>query len=241
VAVALSAVLLCAALGAASGQSTNRAAPPAPGALRQGGERAGGAATGNRAPATAVIVALGDSLTAGLGVAPDEAYPALLADRLRHEGHAYRVVNAGVSGDTSAGGLNRLAWVLRSNPEIVIVALGANDGLRGLPPEALRANLAAIVDRLRAREIRVLLAGMRMPTSHGERYRRQFEAAFAEVGRRADAYMPFLLDGVATVPRLNQADGIHPNADGQRQIAERLWPYLKGLLESGASARRAPR
>lgn len=183
-----------------------------------------------RAPAAAVIAVLGDSLTAGLGVTPDEAYPARLAERLRHEGYAYRVVNAGVSGDTTAGGLSRLDWVLRSNPEIVIVALGANDGLRGQPPEAVRVNLTAIVDRLRAREVRILLAGMRMPATHGEPYRQQFAAAFAEVARRADSFMPFLLDGVALVARLNQADGIHPNADGHRLIAERLWPYLRPLL-----------
>jgi acyl-CoA thioesterase-1 len=186
-----------------------------------------------RTPAPAAIVALGDSLTAGLGVAPDEAYPALLSERLRHEGYPYRVVNAGVSGDTTAGGLHRLDWVLRSNPEVVIVALGANDGLRGQPPEAMRANLSAIVERLRAREVRVLLAGMRVPTSHGASYRQQFSAAFSEVGRRADAFMPFLLDGVAAVPRLNQADGIHPNADGHRLIVERLWPHLKPLLRKG--------
>jgi acyl-CoA thioesterase-1 len=227
------ALLICGALpGAAltaSGQSPGRGASPASSETRPG-VQPHGAARAARAQAMAVIVALGDSLTAGLGVAPDEAYPALLTERLRQEGYPYRVVNAGVSGDTTAGGANRLDWILRSNPEIVIVALGANDGLRGQPPEATRANLAGIVDRLRAREIRVLLAGMHVPTSHGERYRRQFAAVFTEVGRRADGFMPFLLDGIATVPRLNQADGIHPNADGHRQIAERLWPYLKPLL-----------
>src|SRR6185436_21191567 len=114
-----------------------------------------------------VIVALGDSLTAGLGVAPDEAYPALLESRLRQAGYAYRVVNAGVSGDTSAGAVRRLDWVLRSRPEIVIVALGANDGLRGLPVPALRDNLIAIVTRLRASGARVLLVGMRLPPDYG--------------------------------------------------------------------------
>ena len=131
------------------------------------------------APAPAderVIVALGDSLTAGLGVAADEAYPALLEQRLRAAGLAYRVVNAGVSGDTSAGGLRRLDWVLRSRPEIVIVALGANDGLRGLSIAALRDNLTAIVTRLRAGGVRVLLVGMRLPPNYGPAYASEFTA-----------------------------------------------------------------
>lgn len=177
-----------------------------------------------------VIVALGDSLTAGQGVAPDEAYPALLGARLKREGYAYRLVNAGVSGDTSAGGLARVDWILRNRPDIVIVALGANDGLRGQPPQALRDNLIAVIDRLHARGARVLLAGMRVPPSYGEAYAGRFAAVFTEAGRRADAFMPFLLDGVAAVPGLNQVDGIHPNAAGHRLIADRLWPYLRPLL-----------
>lgn len=186
------------------------------------------------APAPAderVIVALGDSLTAGLGVAADEAYPALLERRLRAAGLAYRVVNAGVSGDTSAGGLRRLDWVLRSRPEIVIVALGANDGLRGLPIAALRDNLTAIVTRLRAGGVRVLLVGMRLPPNYGQAYASEFAAAFGDVARRtSSAYLPFLLEGVAGDPRLNQADGIHPNASGQRAVAERVWVSLEPLL-----------
>jgi acyl-CoA thioesterase-1 len=186
------------------------------------------------APAPAderVIVALGDSLTAGLGVAADEAYPALLEQRQRAAGFAYRVVNAGVSGDTSAGGLRRLDWVLRSRPEIVIVALGANDGLRGLPIAALRDNLTAIVTRLRAGGVRVLLVGMRLPPNYGPVYASEFSAAFGDVARRtSSAYLPFLLEGVAGDPRLNQADGIHPNASGQRAVAERVWASLEPLL-----------
>ncbi|HXG15763.1 MAG TPA: arylesterase [Calidithermus sp.] len=177
-----------------------------------------------------VIVALGDSLTAGWGVAPDEAWPALIERRLRREGYPYRVVNAGVSGDTSAGGRARLDWVLRSQPEVVVVALGANDGLRGQPVAALRDNLAAILQRLRERGVKTLLAGMRLPPNYGAAYTREYAAVFADLGRRADAFMPFLLDGVAAVPALNQADGIHPSADGHRVIAERLWPYLVRLL-----------
>lgn len=178
-----------------------------------------------------VIVALGDSLTAGWGVAPEEAYPAILERRLAREGYAYRVVNAGVSGDTTAGGLRRVDWVLRSGPEVVVVALGANDGLRGQPVAAMRDNLAAIVRRLVDAGARVLLAGMRVPPNYGAAYARQFAAVFPDVARQAGvALMPFLLEGVAGDPRLNQSDGIHPNADGQRVIAERLWPHLRPLL-----------
>jgi acyl-CoA thioesterase-1 len=178
-----------------------------------------------------VIVVLGDSLTAGLGVAREEAYPALLEARLRREGYDYRVVNAGVSGDTSAGGLRRVDWVLHARPDIVIVALGANDGLRGLPVDALRDNLQRIVRRVRAAGARVLLAGMRVPPNYGDEYARDFAAVFPEVARRTGVPLaPFLLDGVAGEARLNQADGIHPTAEGQRLIASRLWSHLRPLL-----------
>jgi len=178
-----------------------------------------------------VVVALGDSLTAGLGVAPDEAYPALLDARLRREGYGYRVVNAGVSGDTSAAGLRRVDWVLKSKPDVVIVALGANDGLRGQPVDALARNLEAIVTRVRATGARVLLAGMRVPPNYGADYTSAFAAVFPAVARRTGVPLaPFLLDGVAGDARLNQPDGIHPTAEGQRVIAERLWPYVRPLL-----------
>ena len=178
-----------------------------------------------------VVVALGDSLTAGLGVAADEAFPARLQARLRAEGYDYRVVNAGVSGDTTAGGLRRVDWALRAHPDVVIVALGANDGLRGQSPQAIRANLEEIVEWLQASGARVLLVGMRLPPNYGAEYTKEFEAVFPAVARRAKiALMPFLLDGVAADPRLNQADGIHPTAAGQQMIADRLWPYLRSLL-----------
>jgi acyl-CoA thioesterase-1 len=184
---------------------------------------------------SAVIVALGDSLTAGFGVAPDEAFPSRIAERLRREGYEYRVVNAGVSGDTSAGGRRRVDWVLRARPEIVIVALGANDGLRGQSPVALQDNLEAIVRRAQAAGARVLLAGMRVPSNYGEPFTREFAAAYQAVARRTGApLVPFLLDGVAANPSLNQADGIHPNAEGHRIIADRLWPHLRPLLKKPA-------
>jgi acyl-CoA thioesterase-1 len=178
-----------------------------------------------------VIVALGDSLTAGLGVASDEAYPALLELRAQKAGFDYRVVNAGVSGDTSAGGLRRLDWVLRSRPEVVIVALGSNDGLRGLPTSALRDNLTTIVTRLRAASARVLLVGMRVPPNYGAAYAGDFAEVFGSVARRTSvAFLPFLLEGVAGDPALNQPDGIHPNAAGQRIVADRVWAALRPLL-----------
>ena len=189
-----------------------------------------------------VIVALGDSLTDGLGVARDEAYPARLEARLTREGYDYRVVNAGVSGDTSAGGLRRLDWVLRANPEIVIVALGANDGLRGQPVAALRDNLVAIVQRLRASGARVLLTGMRVPTNYGAAYTRDFAAVFPDVARRTNVTLvPFLLEGVAGEARFTQADGLHPNAQGQQMIADHLWPHVRAMLVKPGPAKRTPR
>jgi acyl-CoA thioesterase I len=188
-------------------------------------------ATARPADAERVIAVLGDSLTAGLGVAAGDAFPARLEALLRREGYAYRVVNAGVSGDTSAAGLRRVDWVLRSRPEIVILALGANDGLRGLSVPAMQSNLAQIVERLRAAGARVLVAGMRVPPNYGDDYARRFRESFAVVARRPGVtLMPFLLDGVAANSALNQPDGIHPTAEGHRVIAERVWPYLRPLL-----------
>jgi acyl-CoA thioesterase-1 len=179
-----------------------------------------------------VVVALGDSLTAGFGVAPEEAWPAVVDARLRREGYPYRVVNAGVSGDTSAGGLRRVDWVLRNRPDVAVVALGANDGLRGLGTDAMQANLLAIVERLRGAGARVLVAGMQVPPNYGAAYARAFRGVFPEIARRTgSALMPFLLDGVAADPRLNLADGIHPNAAGHRAIAEHIWPHLVTLLQ----------
>jgi acyl-CoA thioesterase-1 len=188
-------------------------------------------ATAAPAAAERVLVVLGDSLTAGFGVAADEAYPARLQERLRREGYDYRVINAGVSGDTTAGGLRRVDWVLRTKPAIVIVALGANDGLRGQPVAAMRDNLTRIVERLQAAGARVLVAGMRVPPNYGDAYAREFAAVFPAVARRTGVPLaPFLLDGVAAVAALNQADGIHPNAQGHAVMADRLWPYLLPLL-----------
>jgi acyl-CoA thioesterase-1 len=186
------------------------------------------------APASAqerVIVAFGDSLTAGYGVAPEQSYPALLAERLRREGYDYRVVNAGVSGDTTAGGLRRVDWALRLRPEIVILELGVNDALRGQSLASVRANLGQLVARFQAGGARVLVAGMRLPPNYGTRYAEDFHRLFGEVARARNApYMPFFLDGVGAVPRLNLPDGIHPTAEGYAIVVDRLWPYLQPLL-----------
>ena len=178
-----------------------------------------------------VIVAFGDSLTAGLGVPADQSYPALLGERLRREGYEYKVVNAGVSGDTTAGGLRRVDWALRLKPEIVILELGVNDALRGQNLASVRANLDQLVARFQGAGARVLIAGMRLPPNYGTPYAEDFRLLFGEVARARNApHIPFFLDGVGAVPRLNQPDGIHPTAEGYAIVVEGLWPYLVPLL-----------
>ena len=178
-----------------------------------------------------LLVALGDSLTAGLGLDTDQAYPALLERRLRAEGSDLTVVNAGVSGDTTASGLRRAEWSLGGDVRILILALGGNDGLRGLPVDQMKRNLAEIVSLARSRDIAVLLAGMEAPPNFGATYTAQFRNVFHELAREHDvAFMPFLLDGVAGDPALNQADGIHPNPEGAAIVAERLREALEPLL-----------
>lgn len=177
------------------------------------------------------LVAFGNSLTAGFGVPVHDAYPARLERLLRDHGYRYRVVNAGVSGDTTAGGLRRVDWVLKARPRVVIVELGANDGLRGLPPERTKENLAHIIERLQASGIIVILAGMRVPPNYGDAYATAFAAIFPDLARRYHlTLIPFFLDGVAANPSLNLGDGIHPNADGYRVIVERIWPILRPVL-----------
>ena len=178
-----------------------------------------------------LLVALGDSLTAGLGLDADQAYPALLERRLRAEGSDLRVVNAGVSGDTTAAGLRRAEWALAGDVRILIVALGGNDGLRGLPVDQMKRNLAQIVSLARSRGIAVLLAGMEAPPNFGATYTAQFRRVFHELASEHDvAFKPFLLDGVAGDPALNQADGIHPTAAGAAIVAEHVRAALAPLL-----------
>lgn len=177
------------------------------------------------------IVAFGDSLTAGFGVSAEESYPAQLQRTLDQAGYRYRVINAGVSGDTTAGGVRRIDWVLKSRPDIVILVLGANDGLRGLALKQTRANLEEIVKRLGAAGVTVVLAGLKLPPNYGADYTERFTALYPELARRYRLpYLPFFLEGVAAKAALNQADGIHPTGDGYRVIVDHLMPVLEPLL-----------
>ena len=179
------------------------------------------------------IVILGDSLTAGLGLPRNQAYPALLQQRISDEGFNFEVVNAGVSGDTSAGGLARLDWALTGDVKVLIVALGGNDGLRGLPVQQLKQNLSQIIERARARRITVMLAGMEAPPNHGWEYVVDFHQVFADLAQKYRvAFVPFLLKGVAGHDELNQRDGIHPTAEGARIVADTVWAALRPILEA---------
>jgi acyl-CoA thioesterase-1 len=189
-----------------------------------------------------VVVFLGNSLTAGLGLSAEEAWPMLLTGQLADAGTPIRAVNAGVSGDTSAGGLRRLDWLLRQRPDVVVVELGANDGLRGQPLAGVEANLRTIVARSRAAGARVLLVGLRVPPSLGGDYAREFAALYPRLARELDVpLVPFLLEGVAGDPDLNLPDGIHPNADGQRRVAAVVRPHLERLLGDVQTAAPAAR
>lgn len=180
------------------------------------------------------IVFLGTSLTAGLGLDPDSAYPALLQRKLDSAGLGYTVVNAGVSGESSAGALRRIDWILRQPPAILVIETGANDALRGQAPDSIRANIQAIIDRTRARapETRVILAGMEAPPNLGRQYVGRFRAIFPAVARANQVdLIPFLLNGVGGIDSLNQQDGIHPNEAGTRRVADNVWKVLAPVLE----------
>ena len=178
------------------------------------------------------IVVLGDSLTAGYGLRLDQAFPARLQQALTAKGIAAEVVNAAVSGDTTAGGAARIDRVLRQNPDAVILELGANDGLRGLEPEQSYAHLDAILDQLDAKKIPVLIAGMKAPPNLGREYGHEFESIYARLAERHHAALyPFFLDGVAADAALTQADGLHPNASGVRVIVDRILPYVMRLVD----------
>jgi acyl-CoA thioesterase-1 len=214
-----SAVAIAAALAVACGpspQPSPSAAPPTP--------------TPDPRP---VVLFLGTSLTAGYGLDPSEAYPALLQRSIDAAGLRYRVVNAGVSGETSAGALERIDWVLRQEVAVLVIETGANDGLRGFDPGEVRSNIRSIIARARGRQPapRILLVGMRALENMGAAYGKGFRSLYPELARENGlALVPFLLKGVAGVPGLNQDDGVHPNAEGQRRIAETVWPYLLPLL-----------
>lgn len=192
---------------------------------------AGAASVGSEARRTLLI--LGDSLTAGYGLEPSQAYPALLQKKIDDAGLRFEVVNAGVSGDTTAGGLRRLGWVLKRRVDVAVVALGGNDGLRGLAPEATRSNLMAIVDGLRAKNpsTQVVLAGMQMPPNLGKEYVDKFRSIYPAVAKEKQVTLiPHLLEGVGGIPRLNQPDQIHPTAEGQEILASNVWSVLEPVL-----------
>lgn len=231
------------ALGCGLASCDQGSEPPAsvapPGAPRDGfGQRFGTDVTGQPGRSTAAvredrprIVAFGDSLTAGLGVAQEEAYPAQLQRRLEAAGYRYRVINAGVSGDTTAGGVRRVEWVLNSKPAIVVLELGANDGLRGIDPAETRSNLERILQRLQAAGVTVILAGMKLPPNYGREYTARFSAIYPELAKKYRVpLMPFFLEGVAAREALNQADGIHPTEAGYRMIVENLLKTLQPFL-----------
>jgi len=179
------------------------------------------------------IIAFGDSLTAGFGVAEKESYPYLLQQRLNSEGYDYEVVNAGVSGDTSLGGAERSDWVLnRDDAKILILALGSNDLLRGMPVDKMKENLRKILEKAKAKKMKILICGMLAPSSVGVEYQRDFINTFTELSKEYKTeLLPFMLTGVALDKRLNQADGIHPNAEGTKIMADNIYQKLKPLLE----------
>ncbi len=221
--VAIVVALLIALLAACGREAPSEPAPystPPPAAV--------GAPQADRRP---VIAAFGDSLSAGYGVEPGESYPDLLQKLLDEQALAYRIANAGISGDTTSGGLARVDSVLALEPAIVILELGGNDGLRGMPVTATRSNLEQIIVRLRGAGVRVLLAGMTLPRNYGPDYIRSFEAIYAEIAAAHKLpLIPFLLDGVAGDARWMQPDGIHPTAEGNRRVAANVMKRLRPLL-----------
>lgn len=196
-------------------------------------------ATNGAAAPRGRIVIFGDSITAGYGLDPEQSYPALLQKKIEAAGLPFAVVNAGVSGDTTAGGLRRVEWALGPGADVLIVALGGNDGLRGIPPEQTAVNLAGIIKRARAKApgVALLVAGMQMPANMGRDFVRQFRALFPKVAAENDATLvPFLLEGVGGVTELNQTDLIHPTAEGQKRVAENVWKVLKKVLQARTAA-----
>jgi acyl-CoA thioesterase-1 len=185
-----------------------------------------------------VVLFLGTSLTAGLGLDPAQAYPQRIAERIRAAGLPHRVVNAGVSGETAASARRRLDWLLKQRVDVLVIETGANDGLRGQDPEATRADVQALIARAREQEPSplILLVGMQAPPNLGRPYAERFRAIYPELARANDvALVPFLLEGVAGVPALNQPDGVHPTAEGQERLAENVWAVLRPLLSARAT------
>ncbi len=212
-------------------------APPAASPAPAANPAARTTATSAPAPTPAVaarrVVFLGDSLTAGLGLPIEESYPSLIARKLEARGTGWTVVNAGVSGDTSAGGARRLEWSLDGGAAVLVVALGGNDALRGLPPDDLERNLDTIVAKGKAAGARVVLAGMEAPPNNGPEYTATFRQVYAAVAaRHGVTLLPFLLDGVAGIASLNQSDGIHPNTEGAARVADTVWRVLDPIVRA---------
>jgi acyl-CoA thioesterase-1 len=228
-AVAFVVMSACVLLTSCSREAAAPASTPAPTAAAPAAS-----APAPSAPAAARprVVFLGDSLTAGLGLDPDQSFPAILGKRLAAEGVNLEVVNAGVSGDTSAGGLRRLDWSLEGDVKVMVVALGANDGLRGLSTAELKKNLSAVIEKATSRGVTVILAGMEAPPNFGADYTRDFRAVYSDLARQYPVrFIPFLLAGVAGNATLNQADGIHPNVRGAQMVADLVWPELKNAIK----------
>jgi acyl-CoA thioesterase-1 len=183
-------------------------------------------------PSRPRIVMLGDSLTAGLGLLESQAFPALIQQKLDTQGYKFEVVNAGVSGDTSAGGLRRLDWALEGDVKVLVVALGANDGLRGLSVDEMKNNIGLVIERAKDRGVRCILAGMEAPPNYGPEYTAAFRQAFRDIAvQHRVVFLPFLLDKVAGQAALNQADGIHPNPQGAAIVADNVWRVLRPVLD----------
>jgi acyl-CoA thioesterase-1 len=184
------------------------------------------------------IVFLGDSLSAGYGLLELQAYPALIQDKLKEDGYEWDVVNAGISGDTSAAGLQRVDWALsQGDVRILVLELGANDGLRGLPISEMKKNLATIIERVREKRITVLLAGMEAPPNFGPEYTVAFRQVYRDLAKEYNVkLLPFLLDKVAGQPGLNQADGIHPNIEGSRIVADTVWNVLRPMVDAASAS-----
>jgi acyl-CoA thioesterase I len=190
---------------------------------------------GVAAPSQRIVLFLGDSITAGYGLELSQAYPALIQQRINQEGLNFKVINAGQSGDTSAGGLARMDWLLKNKIDVLVLELGGNDGLRGLPVENIRKNLQAIIDRARKQypQIKIVIGGMKMPPNMGGQYSREFEAMFAALAKKNNAALiPFILEGVGGMRQMNLPDGIHPTAGGHEIVAENVWTVLAPVLHS---------
>ena len=223
-------LVLCLLLAAAG--CSRRAGEPAPEGLPKG-EPAVAPAADHRPK----VVVLGDSLTAGLGLSATDAFPAILQRKIDDARLPFEVVNAGVSGDTSAGGLRRLDWSLQDGARVLIVALGANDGLRGLPVAEMKRNLAKIIETAQSKKLVVVLAGMEAPPNYGSEYSVSFRQVYLDLAKQYNVrFVPFLLDKVAGQPSLNQADGIHPNLRGAAIVADTVWAALKPELDRLSSS-----